>query len=178
VQLALPMKQNRTSLLRSVANGLGAGIGATLIMSLVMIAGERLGLLGQHPPSKLSRRLLDRVSPFPSSQETDAAGTLVHLGIGAGLGAGFAVLRRLVPLFRIPGAAVAYGLGVWATSYAGILPALRVMPMPARDRPGRPPVMIAAHVVFGAVLGLLTRRAARRRARRDEQMTLDEAPAL
>ncbi|HEX2140806.1 MAG TPA: DUF6789 family protein, partial [Candidatus Limnocylindria bacterium] len=159
------MEQQRTSLLRSVANGLGAGLGATMIMSLVMVAGERLGLLGQHPPSKLSDRLLDRVTPFRSREETDAVGTMIHLGIGAGLGAAFALLRRLVPLFRIPGAGVAYALGVWATSYAGLLPALKIMPMPGNDRPGRPPVMIAAHVVFGLALGLLTRRSARRLAR-------------
>ena len=154
------------SMLRSVTTGIGAGIGATLMMSLLMVAADRFGLMGQHPPSKISDRILDAVSPFHSSEETDAVGTVIHFGLGAMLGAVFATFRRLIPAFRIPGAGVVYALAVWASSYAGLLPALGVMPPPDRDRPGRQPAMIAAHVVFGLALGVLTRGVARGREAR------------
>ena len=41
-------------------------------------------------------------------------------------------------------------------SYSGWLPALHLMPPPEQDRPGRQPSMVAAHVVYGAVLGALS----------------------
>lgn len=152
------------SLLRSAAIGTGAGIGATAAMSLLMVAADRIGLMGEHPPSKLGGRLLDRLTWFHSSEEKDALGTGIHYAIGAGLGAIFALLRRLVPPMRLPGAGIVYAIGVWLVSYGGVLPALRLMPRPDRDRPGRQPVMVAGHVLFGLVLGLLTRGI--RRARR------------
>ena len=60
---------------------------------------------------------------------------------------------------RVPGWLVGavYGLGVWAVSYKGWIPALGILPPPERDRPGRPVIMVAAHVVYGLVLGALVR---------------------
>jgi hypothetical protein len=49
-----------------------------------------------------------------------------------------------------------YGAAIWATMYGHVLPALGLMAPPERDRPGRPIVMLAAHLVYGAALGALT----------------------
>ena len=69
----------------------------------------------------------------------------------------FSFLRRFGP--RVPGwlVGVVYGLGVWAVSYKGWIPALGILPPPERDQPGRPVIMVAAHVVYGLVLGALVR---------------------
>ena len=50
------------------------------------------------------------------------------------------------------------GLSVWAVSYQGWVPALGILPKASEDRPARPAVMVAAHVVYGAVLGALEQR--------------------
>jgi hypothetical protein len=54
--------------------------------------------------------------------------------------------------------AVAFGLVVWAASYAGWIPALGIMEPPGRDRPGRPTAMVVSHALFGLVLALVLRR--------------------
>jgi len=50
---------------------------------------------------------------------------------------------------------VGYGLVVWAGSYLGLLPAVGLHRPATREPAGRNGMMIGAHVVFGAVLGLL-----------------------
>jgi uncharacterized membrane protein YagU involved in acid resistance len=52
-------------------------------------------------------------------------------------------------------AGIGYGLFVWAGSYLGLLPALGIL-TPATKHPAkRNALMILAHVVWGATLGLL-----------------------
>jgi uncharacterized membrane protein YagU involved in acid resistance len=56
---------------------------------------------------------------------------------------------------------VAYGLGVWTASYLGLLPALGLL-APATEHPARRnALMIAAHVVWGASLGITAKRLSR-----------------
>jgi hypothetical protein len=54
---------------------------------------------------------------------------------------------------------VAFGSGVWLVSYMGWVPWLQIMPPAHEDRPGRPQTMLAAHWVYGGVLGALSGRA-------------------
>ena len=58
---------------------------------------------------------------------------------------------------------MAYGLAVWTTGYLGLLPALGALRPATEHPPRRTALMIAAHVVWGAALGLLADRNARRR---------------
>ena len=51
---------------------------------------------------------------------------------------------------------VAWGLAVWAGSYAGWLPAAGILPPPHRRPMRRNVNIILAHVAWGALLGLLT----------------------
>ncbi|MCU1692974.1 MAG: hypothetical protein JWM64_2065, partial [Frankiales bacterium] len=74
------------------------------------------------------------------------------LGFGAALGAVAAVLPG-----RGPAQGVAVALAAYAASYQGWVPALGILPPATDDEPGRPAVMVAAHVVYGAVLGRLLR---------------------
>jgi len=55
---------------------------------------------------------------------------------------------------------VTYGLGVWASSYLGWLPAAGLHPPAHGESGGRNGMNIGAHVVWGAVLGLLTEQLA------------------
>jgi hypothetical protein len=55
---------------------------------------------------------------------------------------------------------IAFGLGVWATSYRGWIPALDMLPPEQRRGRAGTAVMIAAHTVYGATLGASAERSA------------------
>ncbi len=57
------------------------------------------------------------------------------------------------PRLRVaPSTIVLFGVVFW------IIPLLGLMPPPDRDRPGRPVVMVLAHVVYGLTLGAVVGR--------------------
>lgn len=147
---------------RAVVRGGAAGAAATVPMSLVMLAAGRVGAMGTQPPERVAEEALGRAGADDTSEETqNVAASVAHLAFGAGSGAAFALMRRGLGL-RTPIVAqgCVFGLGVWAASYQGWIPALGILPPPERDRPGRRRTMIAAHVVYGGVLGVLEGRLA------------------
>ena len=155
------------NLLRSAIEGAGAGVVATAVMSIPMLAADKAGLMPEPPPEKITEDALTAVGIEPqdrTERQENAAATVTHFAFGAGCGALFALLRRGR---RLPlpawAAGVPYGLGVWAVSYKGWVPALGILPPPERDRPARVRTMIAAHVVYGAVLGAVDERLGGRR---------------
>ncbi len=149
----------------ALARGLAGGIVATIAMSAVMLAAQRTGLMGRMPPKKISDALLARIGIRRAAPEgtRTALATLGHFAFGGMCGALFGlahqswpvptrrsseVRHRRAPLL----AGLAFGTAIWTVSYAGWVPALRIMPPPQDDRPGRPTSMLLAHWVFGAVL--------------------------
>ena len=150
-----------------VVGGAIAGGLATLPMSVVMFAAKGAGLMGEMPPAKITARLLDRFGwRRRSAASQDGVASVAHLAFGAAGGAAFAALVRGL---RVPGppvlAGMMFGACVWLVSYQGWVPALAIMPPPRRDRPGRPESMLVAHLVYGAALGALVGRPARREKR-------------
>ncbi len=151
-----------TQLPTGLARGAGAGLAATAAMSAVMLAADKLGLMGQHPPQRITDHLLGRAGSQPPPAFRRALGTAAHVGFGAGTGAAYGALRSKGWLPGPPAATgVAVAMGVWAASYAGWIPALGALPPPHRDRPGRQWAMLGAHTVYGAVLGTSMGRAKR-----------------
>lgn len=133
---------------------------ATVPMSAVMLASQQLGLLGEQPPERWTEAVLASVGGSMGSEGAeDALAVLAHLGVGAGGGAAYALVRRIVPE-RVPPvvAGAVFGIGMWALAYGGLAPWLSVLPSPSKDRPGRPATMALAHVVYGGVLGALCGR--------------------
>jgi uncharacterized membrane protein YagU involved in acid resistance len=148
--------------------GAAAGAAATLPMTAVMEAlHERLD--GEParplPPREVTDGMAakagvhDQLSEEDKQQLTLAA----HFGYGAGCGALFGLIApRNAPLAIAAG--MAFGLGVWAGSYLGWLPAMGVRHHARHDPAERSGLMIAAHLVWGATAGSLI--AASRDARR------------
>lgn len=140
------------------ARGAAAGTAATVLMSVVMLAAQRLGLMGRQPPSRIAEAALDAGDDDgddrPGRTAVKALAVPAHFAFGAGGGALYALLagRRAGPV-----SGGAYGLAVWAANYAGWVPQLRIMPPPSEDRPGRPVAMVLAHLVYGSALGALIR---------------------
>jgi uncharacterized membrane protein YagU involved in acid resistance len=139
--------------------GVICGVVATGPMSVVMVllhrrlpSRERYPL----PPREITTRAVEQVTqPDEIDQSTRSALTwLAHFGYGGGAGAVYAETAR-----RLPGAAAVrgplFGLAVWAISYLGLLPGLRIL-TPATEHPLRRNVlMIAAHLVWGWTLAMI-----------------------
>ena len=89
---------------------------------------------------------LDRVepaAPFPAERSLQTL--LAHLGYGALTGALYAALPRRPSGF-------VYGPAIWALSYLGWLPGLRIL-KPAQHHPAkRNLLMLAVHLVWGGTL--------------------------
>jgi hypothetical protein len=137
--------------IRRIMTGAASGVLATVGMSGWMLAGQLVSRHGEQPPKKLVRGAAGRAGV---ATERRGAGTVLatgaaHLGFGIGAGALYGVVIRSSSVPR----GVAYGLGVWAVSYAGWIPALRLMPPPHKDLPGRAWTILSAHAVYGAILG-------------------------
>lgn len=143
--------------MNSVVRGAVVGAAATLPMSVVMGAGHEAKALGTSPPRKITERIMGALGRWPRREHRRAASLANHFLFGAAAGAAFSpALGRVAvgPVRIVIGAA--YGAAIWATMYGHVLPALGLAARPERDRPGRPFVMLAAHLVYGAALGALT----------------------
>jgi hypothetical protein len=137
-------------LLGAAGRGVVAGLVATTAMSLTMAAFQSAGLMGRMPP----RRIVERVFDFRgrSKASRKAIATILHFAFGALAGGAFETVRAAAGA-RLPRAAtLVYAMAIYASSYAGWVPAIGALPPPGLDRPGRQPAMIAAHLVYGAVL--------------------------
>jgi hypothetical protein len=131
-------------------------------MSAVMLLSRRLGIMGAHPPERIVERGMRAAGHRPTREEVDAAATVTHLGFGAACGVAYGLVAHRLPAAVAALLGIPFALLVWAVSYAGWIPALRILPPPPDDQPGRVGTMLTAHVVYGAVLGAAWRALARR----------------
>jgi hypothetical protein len=163
---------SRSGIGQSVLVGIAGGAVATLAMSAVMFGAQKIGLLGEMPPKKVTRAAARFAGIFTRSRATENAATVAaHWGFGMTTGGIYGLIHRgRWGLRRSTLLGAAFGSAVWAVSYAGWVPAMGIMQPPHRDRPFRPVTMAVAHLVFGVALGALVERFAARRSS-DRQMS-------
>lgn len=150
-------------LAQRMAGGSAAGVTATLAMSAFLLVAHRLGWLHEQAPEEITERSFERLLKRDvDGRSLDALTAVTHLSFGAAAGAGYGALSTHRLVKRLPAivGGTLYGTLVWLASYWGALPRLGLMPPPPRDERRRPLVMLVAHWIYGAVLGVLTRRAA------------------
>ena len=147
------------SLLRTLLRGATAGIVATVPMSAIMLAAQKAGALPKQPPEEIVDSVLDAAGADVSEATSNVLATLNHIAFGASIGAGYAALGRATG-GRAGGTAsgIAYALAVWFASYQGWVPKITPLPPATRDRDDRQTAIAGAHLVYGAALGVLTRR--------------------
>jgi hypothetical protein len=161
-----------------------SGVAAAAPMALVtMVAAATVLDLGLYTPVYLVTAIVEPGPLVESIAEAEAgfrfylevggaaAGGAVHLGIGAGFGALFALLARALRLRGVVAvlAGVVYGLAVMALMGLVLIPSLAgetAGDQLIADAPALIgwPVATVAHLVFGLVLGVWTAVAARDRA--------------
>lgn len=151
-------------MLSKLLTGALAGSIATAPMTLAMEAmhrwlppSERYPL----PPSEITTKLTSEagVDQHLDQQQHTALTLVNHFAYGAGAGSIYALLASKLRA-PLPAAlwGIGYGLVVWTVSYLGLLPALGIL-RPATEHPERRNLlMIAAHVVWGSVTGLIVAR--------------------
>jgi uncharacterized membrane protein YagU involved in acid resistance len=107
------------------------------------------------PPRQITRNVVRPRRFYRLSPEKQTALTLLlHFFFGALAGSAYGAVEEKVPLQDSVKGPLA-GVVVWAGSYLGWIPALGILP-PATEHPWRRNVMmIAAHLVWGMVLGEL-----------------------
>jgi hypothetical protein len=132
---------------RRLFDGLVAGAIATLFMTALMLAAPALG------GPALPRAFAGAVLALRERPIWLLVGALVHLGYGAMAGALFAAGARAVTIGR----GVIYGLGLWGVAVAVYAP-LVGLGFVASHRPGLAAMALPAHLLYGAVLGVLAPR--------------------
>ncbi len=157
----MDLHETRGAPWRNIVAGLLTGAAATVLMSVVMLAAGRLGLVGRQPPEQIVERGAIAGGLSMTDDQQNALASVLHLVFGAAVGAAFGLVARLSRPAMPELLAVPWALGVWAVSYFGWVPALRIMPPPTEDAPGRAWTMLLAHLVFGLALGGLWRAARR-----------------
>jgi hypothetical protein len=177
-----PQSRPVASLERTLEGGMLSGVAAAAAMALVtMVAAATVLDLGLYTPLYQVTAIVEPGPLLASIQEADAgfrfylelgaavAGGAVHLGIGAGFGALFALLARALRLRGLVALAVGAGYGLAVMALMGLV----LLPSGAGQTAGGElvadaprlfgwPVAIVAHLVYGLVLGLWASRGAER----------------
>ena len=111
---------------------------------------------GPLPPHEVTRKTL-KVAGLEQIDEAhhDKATVAGHFGYGAVTGTLYPVVNKL-PLPRLL-KDVLFGLGVWAASYLGWIPAIGLLGSATKRPRSRNALMIIAHMIWGVATGGLFR---------------------
>jgi hypothetical protein len=145
--------------MKGILIGAAAGAVATIPMTIVMetlhqqLPGEPARPL---PPREITEGMAVKAGVHREIDEREMQQLTLagHVGYGAACGAVFGFMAPR----NVPGAVaagMAFGLGVWAGSYLGWLPAIGVRQSALDDPPARSGLMIAAHLTWGAAAGAI-----------------------
>jgi hypothetical protein len=147
------------TMLRRVATGALAGALATAPQSGVTWGLRWAGVYRRKaPPIAVAEKPSEaavQAGMLPPSLKGPAM-LAQHIGFGAAGGALFGLLTGTIRPTPIAGALT--GLAIWGVSYGGWIPALRIMPPPAKDERGRQVTLIVSHIVYGVSLAGTFRR--------------------
>jgi uncharacterized membrane protein YagU involved in acid resistance len=143
-----------------------SGFVATVPMTLAMIGINKLMSWPDRQrlePRKITDDMLDRVGLRDdlSEDERKQAALAAHFAFGAAAGSLYPVVEPFIPAPRAIRGPI-YGLGVWAVSYCGVLPAIHTLPSPEKRPFGRTVLLVAAHLVWGAAVQVTNNTALRK----------------
>ena len=136
-----------------------AGFVATAPMTAAM-AGLHRALPPQQKDPLPPRQIVENAAATvgvdlgPDEATHENVTLAAHFAYGASVGALYGPIAGITGLPR-PVEGMLYGLAVWGGSYLGMLPGVGLYRSATNEAPARNGLMIAAHLVWGASLGLL-----------------------
>jgi putative membrane protein len=143
---------------RLLAGGLAGFIATAPMTAFMVFLYKRLPVQERFtwPPYKVTMKASGRIGLRRRQGPLDRLrlALAAHFGFGTVAGVVYSLLAKAIllpPVLTGP----LYGLVVWSTSYLGWLPLVKLYQPPTRESPRRQAVMIAAHLIWGATLGLL-----------------------
>jgi uncharacterized membrane protein YagU involved in acid resistance len=155
--------------------GATAGFVATAPMTVAMELMHRLLPQPERyplPPRQIVDNAIeqaDRATPARLNDTADEDDRLqlslaAHFAFGAMAGSAYGPIARSRPAHPVL-TGIGYGLLVWTSQYLGVLPAARLLSNAKHHPARRNALMIAAHVVWGATLGVVADRLSERSSR-------------
>lgn len=140
------------------SKGALAGLVATVPMTIFILVMHRLLPGWQRyalPPERVTGEVAERANLDLDKPQLLGATLVSHFGYGASTGALYGSLTRKIPLPPLL-KGIVFGLAVWAASYLGWMPGLRMEQSATEEPLRRNLMMVAAHVVWGATTGIVT----------------------
>jgi putative membrane protein len=105
---------------------------------------------------KVASQALRLVGRTLAEHEKPLAGTIVHYAFGAGVGAVYGAVAKLVPLVTVA-FGLPFGIAVWLGAHVIMVPALGLAEPPTRQPLGKEAHELGLHLVYGAVTELVRR---------------------
>ena len=164
--LSLPLRS-------PVFRGTFAGLLATIPMTMILERMQRFLPTQERyalpPVGELANIVAEKVGlgPFKNTPPHQALTGVTQVGYGTATGAVYAAIEPRLP-YPAWLTGMAYGFLVWVGNYLGWLPAFGILQpatRPARHQTPRRQmaVMIVAHLIWGAITGILVRSLNRRK---------------
>lgn len=131
----------------SVRNGMIAGLAATLVLSMIMVAKGMMGLMPE----------LNVIAMLGSMMNTTPViGWLVHFVIGMiAWGIGFAAFFDILPRASNLTKGISFGVAAWILMMVGVMPMAGAGFFGLNMGVMAPVMTLMLHVIYGAVLGLV-----------------------
>ena len=131
----------------NIGRGLGAGLAATAVLSMIMIAKGMMGLMPE----------LDVIGMLSSMMNTaPAVGWVMHFMIGMlAWGLGFVAFRRVLPGNSDITKGISLGVAAWVMMMLVIMPMAGAGLFGLKMGPVAPMMTLMLHVIYGAVLGFV-----------------------
>lgn len=140
----------------ALARGLIGAAAATGCMTTLRMAARRIGLIDRTPPQATKHWLAERTGREPATTVGHhVADSVIHLAVGLAAGAAYGALVTEKPRPGLVQGAL-FGLGVWAVAFGFVAPRLGILPPPRADRWMETAVNVAAHLVYGVAMALVT----------------------
>lgn len=131
----------------NISRGIAAGLAATAVLSMIMVAKGMMGLMPQ----------LDVIGMLSSMMNTGPmVGWLAHFMIGAlAWGLGFVVLYRFLPGGSDVTKGISLGIAAWVMMMVAIMPMAGAGFFGLKMGIVAPMMTLMLHVIYGAVLGFV-----------------------
>jgi putative membrane protein len=117
------------------------------------------------PPQEITENVADTAGAGEAMDDAGESGrnavtTAAHFGYGAAAGLGYIPFAGKSGMHPAAEGAL-YGLAVWGGSYLGVMPATGLYRSATDEPAARNVLMVTAHLVWGAALGMVYERLTR-----------------